>query len=305
MQNESVIKHLETLLPKEGILLNEPMANHTTFRIGGPCDLMVLPRSEEEVVKVISFFEKEGLPYLIMGNGSNLLIRDGGIRGTVIKLLGNYSEIRPDRAGLYAQAGALMSGIGKFCIQAGLGGMEFASGIPGTIGGGVFMNAGAYEHELKDIVKSVRALTREQEVVELSNEEMQFAHRESLAHKQHMVVLGATLALEEEIPGEVQARIDDYTRRRTAKQPLMYPSAGSVFKRPQNGFAAKMIDDAGLKGARVGDAQVSEMHAGFIVNRGHATAKEVLDLISMIQQRVLDRFGTQLCTEIRILGEDE
>ena len=304
MQKESVIRHLETLLPPKGILLEEPMANHTTFRIGGPCDMMLLPRSEEEVVKVISFFEKEGLPYLIMGNGSNLLVKDGGIRAAVIKLLGNYNDIRQENGGLYAQSGALMSGIGKFCIQAGLGGMEFASGIPGTIGGGVFMNAGAYEHELKDIVQSVRALTRDLKVIELSNEEMQFAHRESLAHKQHMVVLGATLALTPGDREEVKAKIEDYTRRRTAKQPLMYPSAGSVFKRPKNGYAAKMIDDAGLKGVRCGDAQVSEMHAGFIVNRGHATAKDVLDLIEIIERRVEELFETQLSTEVRILGED-
>lgn len=306
MQTAAIQQRLLMGLPAEMIRENEPMASHTTFRIGGPCDLFISPETEEQIVFCIQTLRQMGVPMLVMGNGSNMLVRDGGVRACVVKINSSGAEIQVDRQAktLYAGAGESMMAIANRCIQEGLTGQEFASGIPGTLGGAVMMNAGAYEHEIGEIIQSVRVLTKEGEVREVSQADMRFGYRTSAATTNQWVVLGATLQLQQAEPEQVKAKVADFTRRRRAKQPLMYASAGSTFKRPQGHFAAKLIDDAGLKGARVGQAQVSEMHAGFVINRGGASAKDVLALMAQIQQTVQQRFGVALQPEVKIIGED-
>ena len=300
-----LIDKLQQSLPSGTVLTGEPMARHTTFRVGGPADVMVLADSGADIQKTVALCREENYPFIILGNGSNVLVRDGGIRGCVILMGEGYSCVVPSgEDAVYAHAGARNNRFAETCMELGLAGCEFISGIPGTIGGAVFMNAGAYGSETSDIVKAVRALDREGNFLELTLEEMGFSYRHSLAAEREMIILGAEFQLKKGNPAEIAARIADLNGRRRDRQPLEYPSAGSVFKRPLGHFAAKLIDDAGLKGARVGDAQVSEKHAGFIINRGAAAAADVLELIRCIQNIVFGMFGVRLETEVRILGEE-
>jgi UDP-N-acetylmuramate dehydrogenase len=266
----AVINRLRSFMPQDGVLVNQSLKHFTTFRIGGPCDIMVFPENDEQTVRCIQTLREGGVPYLILGNGSNVLIHDSGIRGCVVKLLHKGDEVMVDELDhiMFVGAGESMMKVAEHAIDYGLSGMEFASGIPGSLGGTVFMNAGAYEHEMKDIVKSVRVLSTDGSVLDVDNAEMQFAYRKSAAQKNGWLILGATLQLSPDDPKAIRRRVDDFSRRRHEKQPLAYPSAGSAFKRPNGFYAAKLIDDAGLKGVRVGDAEVSELHAGFIINRG-------------------------------------
>ena len=305
MIQAAVLKRLRAVLPAQNILENEPMRLHTTFRIGGPADVLCLPENDEQVAQIVVLLKEEQVPFYIVGNGSNILVKDHGFRGCIVKMLHQGREIRVDREAktLYAGAGETMMSIAVRCAEEGLGGMEFASGIPGTLGGTVSMNAGAYEKEMKDIVNSVRILTQEGEIKEISNAEMAFGYRTSAVLKNNWIVLGATLQLQQDDPVEIQARIDDFTHRRRTRQPLEYASAGSTFKRPEGFFAAKLIDDAGMKGYSVGDAQVSEKHAGCVVNKGRASAEDVLALMSRIQAAVKEKFGVDLKPEVRIIGE--
>ena len=306
MQIAAIEQRLLMGIPASMIRRNEPMASHTTFRIGGPCDLFISPETEEQIVFCIQTLRQMQVPMMVMGNGSNVLVRDGGIRGCVVKINSSGAEMQvdPKAQTLYAGAGETMMAIANRCMEEGLTGQEFASGIPGTLGGAVMMNAGAYEHEIGEIIQSVRVLTEEGQVCEIANADMHFGYRTSAATTHRWVVLGATLRLEKADPEQVRAKVQDFTRRRRAKQPLMYASAGSTFKRPEGHFAAKLIDDAGLKGASVGQAQVSEMHAGFVINRGGASARDVLALMQKIQQTVQERFGVTLQPEVKIIGED-
>lgn len=305
MIKAAVLQRLRAVLPAGRVLENEPMRLHTTFRIGGPADVVCLPESDTQVARTLAILKEENVPFYIVGNGSNLLVRDSGFRGCIVKMLHQGCEIQVDRGEcrLYAGAGETMMSIAVRCAKEGLAGMEFASGIPGTLGGTVSMNAGAYDKEMKDIVHSVRVLTPDGEIKEVLNSEMAFGYRTSAVPKNHWIVLGATLQLVSGDPAEIQAKIDDFTHRRRTRQPLEYASAGSTFKRPQGHFAAKLIDEAGMKGHAVGDAQVSEKHAGFVVNKGNASAQDVLQLMGEIQAAVKAKFGVDLAPEVRIIGD--
>ncbi len=304
MELTSVIARLHANLPQHAVKTNQPLARYTTFRIGGPCDILILPENEQQTVRSIQILREHGVPFMILGNGSNVLVHDEGIRGCVVKLAHKGDEVRVDKENhtMFVGAGEGMMRVAAHAIEHGLGGMEFASGIPGTLGGTVFMNAGAYEHEMKDIVKNVRVLTCEGTVMDVENESMGFAYRSSAAEKNNWLIMGATLQLYPDTPDNVQYRVDDFTRRRSEKQPLAYASAGSTFKRPNGHYAAKLIDEAGLKGASVGDAQVSMLHAGFIINRGNATCADVIELMAYIKRTVYEKFGVTLKPEVHLLG---
>lgn len=294
---------LKTLSP-EIIYIDEPMNKHTSFKIGGPADVLVMPENVEDVRRVMEICKENACPFHIVGNGSNLLVGDDGIRGVVLKLSENFSHVNIDGGRVMAQSGILLSKLSNKVVEKSLGGFEFASGIPGTIGGAVFMNAGAYGGEMKDVVREVTVLTREGEVVTLSNDELDFGYRRSAIQKNKHIVLEVSLELNEKPYDDIKSIIDELTEKRTTKQPLSLPSAGSTFKRPEGYYAGKLIDDAGLRGLRYGDAQVSEKHCGFIVNRGSATSADVLRLISLVQKVVLDKFGVSLEPEVRLFGKE-
>lgn len=297
---------MKQLLEETGIgrvLRNEPMKHHTTFEIGGPCDWMIIPSSEEEIVRAVQAVRRRELPFLILGNGSNLLVKDGGIRGAVIKIADEFSAIRTEGNVVTAQSGALLSEVAEAALNESLAGFEFASGIPGTVGGAMVMNAGAYGGEMKDITTSVRIFDGEK-IRDLPAEEMGFGYRTSQVLPQQWIVLGASFSLTKGDPNDIKARMDDLTLQRETKQPLEWPSAGSTFKRPEGYFAGKLIDDAGLRGFRYRDAQVSEKHCGFVINRGEASCKEVLTLIESVQKAVFEEHGVKLEREVKVIGED-
>ncbi|GFN34359.1 UDP-N-acetylmuramate dehydrogenase [Tepidimicrobium xylanilyticum] len=286
------------------ILFDEPMKNHTSFKIGGPADIMIIPNREDDITKSIKFCRENNIRYFVMGNGTNLLVKDTGIRGVVIKISNGFDNIEIQGDKVICQSGALLSKVAKKALKNSLTGFEFASGIPGTIGGAITMNAGAYGGEMKDIVVKVRVLDKNNRVVEFSNEEMDFRYRGSKVVDQGLVVLGAEFKLKNGDFSQIKERMEDLTERRVSKQPLELPSGGSTFKRPEGHFAGKLIEDAGLRGVRFGDAQVSEKHCGFIVNRGEATFEQVLTLIRTIQKIVYDKFNVILEPEIKIIGDD-
>ncbi len=286
----------------EQLLRDEPMAAHTTFRIGGPADWMFFPESEGQVVAAMDAARALGVPVLVLGNGSNLIVRDGGIRGLVIALGERMSEVRVDGNVVSAQAGASLKRVAAAAQAAGLTGLEFASGIPGTLGGGCAMNAGAYGGQLSDSLVDARVLL-DGAVRALTREEMQMGYRTTLPLRRGGIVLGARFALEPGDGAAILERMRELNARRREKQPLNFPSAGSVFKRPEGHFAGALIEQAGLKGAAIGGAQVSPKHAGFIVNTGGATAADVLALIAHVQREVLRASGVHLETEVRIIGE--
>lgn len=286
------------------IRFNEPLRNHTSFQIGGPADVMIIPSSEEELIKAVKVCRSKKLKYFIMGNGSNLLVRDGGIRGVVIKINGNFDKIKLEENVISVQAGALLTSVSKYLLKHSLSGFEFASGIPGTVGGAVVMNAGAYGGEMRDIVKTVRVLTTENLILELSNEELNFGYRNSKVKELDWIVLTAEFQLEKSDYVKINEKMKDLTFQRTSKQPLEMASGGSTFKRPEGYFAGKLIDDSGLRGLRHGDAQVSEKHCGFVVNRGNSNYKEVMELIDVIQKTVRDNYGVELEMEIKQVGDD-
>ncbi|WP_353095391.1 UDP-N-acetylmuramate dehydrogenase [Tissierella praeacuta] len=286
------------------ILLDELMKNHTTFKIGGPVDIMIIPSNEEELIGAIKFSRENNIDFLIMGNGSNLLVRDGGIRDAVIKINEGFNNIEVKGNKIYCQAGALLSTISKVALKNSLKNFEFASGIPGTIGGAITMNAGAYGGEMKDVVTKVRVLNKNNEIIEYTNEEMNFRYRNSRVGDEGLIVLGVELDLEEGDHSSIEELMKELTYKRTSKQPLELPSGGSTFKRPEGYFAGKLIEDSGLRGLRHGGAQVSEKHCGFVVNIDNSTCKDVLHLISVVQKVVRDKFNVELETEIKLLGED-
>lgn len=304
MNKEFIYNSLLNILDKEDILVDEPMAKHISFRVGGPADILVKPRNEKQVQEIVSFSRNENIPYLIIGNGSNLLVKDGGIRGIVIKIAENFNEFSIENTTVKAQSGAMLSFMGKAIMRSSLAGFEFAAGIPGTLGGAIAMNAGAYGGEMKDIVKSVKLIDVNGNIVELSNEEMQFAYRRSIISKEEYIVLSAVLELKEGNYEEIRDVMKDLTNKRVTKQPLNLPSAGSTFKRPEGYFAAKLIEDSGLKGLTLRGAQVSDKHCGFVVNLGGAKAKDILDLIYVVKSTVYSKFGVMLEEEVKILGED-
>lgn len=287
----------------ENILIDEEMKNHTSFKIGGPVDLMVLPRNEEEIIESIKIARENEIPFMIMGNGSNMLVQDGGIRGIVIKLNENFSQIKLEGSKIISQAGALLSTVSRFALKNSLKGMEFASGIPGALGGAMTMNAGAYGGEMRDIVNRVKVLDRDLNSIWLSAEEMNFRYRASRVKDEDLIVLEVEFSLEPGQQEEIEAEMLRLNEERRRKQPLEYPSGGSTFKRPSGYFAGKLIDDSGLRGLRFRDAQVSEKHCGFVVNRGQATCEDILTLIKTIQKTVRDNFGVELEREIMLIGD--
>lgn len=286
------------------ILFNEPMKEHTSFKIGGPADVMIIPDSEGRIVEAVKFCRENNIKYFIMGNGTNLLVKDGGIRGVVIKITNGFNRIDIDGIRVVCQSGALLSTVANRLLKESLTGFEFASGIPGTIGGAITMNAGAYGGEMKDIVLKVRALDQNNKIVELTKDDMDFRYRGSRVVDEGLVVLAAEFQLEKGEYSKIEERMKDLTHQRTSKQPLEFPSGGSTFKRPEGYYAGKLIDDAGLRGIRYGDAQVSEKHCGFIVNTGKATFHDVYMLIQTVQKIVHDKFGVLLEPEIKIIGDD-
>ncbi len=293
----------EQILGKENVFRNEPMSNHTTFKIGGSADLFLMPQNEEQLIETIKAVKENNLPCFVLGNGSNLLVGDKGIRGVVVCLCKKMDRILVSGDEIYAEAGAILSRVSNAALAAGLEGTEFSSGIPGSVGGAVFMNAGAYEHEMKEIIKSVRFMDMSGNVYEKTCEECEFGYRTSMFSKGKYIILGCTLKLKKGNADEIKARIADYTQRRVSKQPLEKPSAGSTFKRPEGHFAGGLIEKAGLKGFSVGGAQVSEKHAGFVINKGGASAKDVLNLIEYIQKDVFEKSGVMLEPEVKMVGE--
>ena len=301
--NEILYKRLCEAVPADRVLINEPMKKHTTFRIGGPADYFVIPVSWEEAELVISICKEFQTPYYIIGNGSNLLVSDQGYRGVIIQLYKEMSQVEVEGNVIRAQAGASLARIAGAALEAGLTGFEFAAGIPGTLGGACVMNAGAYGGEMKDVLLSVTVLTPEGEFLTIPKEKLELGYRTSVIEKKHYMVLEAVIGLKEGDPKEIKILMDDLRQRRIDKQPLEYPSAGSTFKRPEGYFAGKLIQDAGLKGFQVGGAQVSEKHAGFVINKNHATASDIYELMCQVSAKVEEQFGVRLEPEVKRLGD--
>ena len=301
--NQKVIEKFWNLLGKDRVLVDEPMKRHTTFRIGGPADFFLLPSTVDEVRGILEICREEELPYFILGNGSNLLVSDKGYRGVIIQLYRNFSNISVEGNEICASSGALLSQIAAAARNASLTGFEFAGGIPGTLGGAVFMNAGAYGGEMKDVLKEAVVMTEQGEILTLPVEKLEMGYRTSRIKKAGYLVLEARLVLEQGDMDKIRDITKDLTEKRVSKQPLEYPSAGSTFKRPEGYFAGKLIMDAGLRGYQVGDAQVSEKHCGFVINKGNATAADVLTLIENVREKVQEQFGVTLEPEVKFLGE--
>ncbi len=300
---EAVYEYIRANVPEEDILTEEPMSRHTTFRIGGEAACFIRISSEEQLRKLIPYFENVGVEYFVLGKGSNLLVGDKGYPGVILQISDACQQIEAEENRLQVQAGAALSKVALFAMERGLEGLEFAAGIPGTVGGGVVMNAGAYGGEMKQVVESVRVLSSEGEILTLDNDTMEFGYRTSIIRNRNFTVLSVTFRLREGNREEIRARIEDFQKRRMEKQPLNYPSAGSTFKRPEGYFAGKLIMDAGLRGFQIGDARVSDKHCGFVVNVGKATARDVTDVIEEVQERVRERFGVSLEREVIYLGE--
>lgn len=301
--DSNFLKKLIEIAGSGQVCTDEPMKQHTTFRIGGRADYFVSPTETEQIRKIIELCRRENMPWYVIGNGSNLLVSDHGFRGVIIRLFKNYAGLRIEGEQIFVQAGALLSRTANAALQEGLTGFEFAAGIPGTIGGAMVMNAGAYGGEMKDITESVTVLTPEGELLTLKREELEMGYRTSLIARKGYLVLEAVLKLTRGNQEQIKEKMADLRQRRISKQPLEYPSAGSTFKRPQGYFAGKLIMDAGLRGFQVGGAQVSEKHCGFVVNTGDATAEDVLELIRQVSAKVRALEGVTLEPEVRLLGE--
>lgn len=301
MQNKN--EWIRKLGEQVEILVAEPMKNHTTFRIGGPADALALPKTPEEVAEVVRFCHEHAQSYYVLGNGSNLLVSDEGYRGLVLQLYRNFNDIQVNGETITVQSGAMLAAVARTAYQTGLTGLEFASGIPGTIGGAVVMNAGAYGGEMKNVLKEVTVLTKEGEVLVIPAKALELGYRTSVIPKNGWIVLGAVLQLKKGDQEQILARMEELKEQRITKQPLDLPSAGSTFKRPDGYFAGKLIMDAGLRGFTVGGAQVSEKHCGFVVNRGNATAADVWELICEVKRRVKEMTGVELEPEVKLLGD--
>lgn len=301
--NEEIKQKFCREFGSDRVLLEEPMKRHTTFRIGGPAEVFVMPGNLEEMQRILEICRTEDLPYFILGNGSNLLVSDRGYRGVVIQLDRNFGEVKVEGTEIHASAGALLSTIAVAARRASLTGFEFAGGIPGTLGGAVVMNAGAYGGEMKDVLRKVMVMDQNGKVFEIPAEELQMGYRTSIIKTAGYIVLGAVLSLKEGNLEEIKMLTRKLSEQRTSKQPLEYPSAGSTFKRPEGYFAGKLIMDSGLRGYRVGGAQVSEKHCGFVINTGDATAEDVCGLMKHVTETVYAKFGVTLEPEVKFLGE--
>lgn len=286
-------------------LAHADMREYTSFKAGGEADLLVIPQNEDELKIVLQRLDEHGLPFIVMGKGTNLLVRDGGYHGAIIRLEDAFSKISVAGTTLTAGAGATLSVVARTALENNLTGMEWAAGIPGSLGGGAFMNAGAYGGEMKDVVREVRVLSsdgRRSRTVSVA--EMDYSYRHSSLMASNEMILAVTLTLAKDNREDISAKMKEYNDRRNLKQPMDLPSAGSFFKRPEGYFAGKLIQDAGLKGLTIGGAQISAKHSGFIVNAGGATASDIISLMHVVQATVLDQFGVMIEPEVRIIGEE-
>lgn len=287
----------------ENVIVDAEMKNYVHFRVGGPADILLIPENKDQVVKTIELCKNNNIPYFVVGNGSNLLVRDGGIKGVVIKF-NEVKNITVQGEVIEAECGAMLKDVSNEALNNSLTGFEFACGIPGTIGGAVFMNAGAYDGEIAHVIESAEVIDNNGEIKVLSKDELELGYRSSIVMKKNYIVLSARFKLKHGEVRKIKEIVEDLTNKRESKQPLEYPSAGSTFKRPVGYYAGKLIQDAGLKGYVIGGAAVSEKHSGFVINKSNATAKDILDLIAHIQNEVKDKFDVELHPEVRIIGED-
>lgn len=301
--DKKFIEDIRAIVGDENVVIDEPMSKHTSFKVGGSAEILVYPTDYEMIRRIIYHCKESQINYFILGNGSNLLVRDGGIKGVVIKF-SKLNSVKVEENKIIAQSGAKLNEVSAVALNSNLTGFEFASGIPGSIGGATTMNAGAYDGEMSKVVHSALVIDNDMEFRTLSKEELEFSYRMSAIIKHGYTVLEVTLQLINGDGAKIKARIDELTQKRCDKQPLEYASAGSTFKRPEGYFASKLIQDAGLKGMHIGDAEVSEKHSGFIINKGSASATDVLNLISLVQSKVYEQFNVELHTEVRIIGED-
>lgn len=299
--SEEAIEKIKEAIGEENIFEDEPLKKHAYMEIGGPAAYFFTPKSEEALAALVPVLKKENYPYYIVGNCTNILFKDEGYEGAIVQITKGFDDVSVNGEEVAAGAGISNERLSKILVEKELSGFEFASGIPGCLGGGVTMNAGAYDGEMKDIIQSVTVIDKDGKIREISNEDMHFAYRMSDVQKYGYIVIKAKLKLKKGKKSEIQATVDDLTERRTSKQPLEYPSCGSVFKRPVGHFAGGLITDSGLKGFSIGGAQVSEKHAGFIINKGGATAADVLALVKHIQDTVKKDSGVDLVCEIRIV----
>ncbi len=298
-----ILDGLKNIVDKDQILFDEPLSKHTTFEIGGPADLFIMPKTTIELVDIIKLCKKLDYPYFVMGGGSDLLVDDRGFRGAILCTADLMAGMYTQENELVAQAGCSLKDMCDLACYMGLGGLEFACGIPGTLGGACFMNAGAYDGQMSDVLKDVQILTHDGYIESIPAKDLNFGYRQSLIKDEQLVVLEATLSLKYKDSAEIQSLMDELTSRREAKQPLDLPSAGSTFKRPEGHFAGKLIQDAGLQGYTVGGAQVSTKHAGFVVNFDHASAADVIAVIRHIQGEIKNQFDVDMFPEVRYLGE--
>ncbi len=301
--DKNVYNKLIAICGEEYVKVDEPMGAHTTFRTGGPADYFVMPRKPEQIAELIAFCRTEEIPFYILGNGSNLLVGDKGYRGVIIQIYGNMNEISVAGNKVRAQAGTLLSRVARSAMEHSLEGFEFAAGIPGTIGGAVVMNAGAYGGEMKSVLVEVTVLTPDGELLRLTADQLELGYRTSVIQQRDYIVLEAVIELQPGDQDQIKAKIERFRMQRTEKQPLEFPSAGSTFKRPEGYFAGKLIMDAGLRGFEIDGAQVSEKHCGFVINRGEATAESILKLVRHVQKTVYDNSGVELELEVKLLGE--
>lgn len=302
MISSAFVQALKNYIPEKNIHIEEMMSAHTTFRVGGMVDCLVEPENVEQLQNLQEYLEKKGIPMFILGNGSNLLVSDDGFRGVVIKIGNQMSKITVDGEKITAQAGATMAQIARAAWEHGLTGLEFAAGIPGTVGGGIVMNAGAYGGEMKHVVEQVTVLTADGAMVTFDNPSMQFGYRTSILKFEPHIVTEVVFVLKKGDKDEIKAQMDDLAAKRRDKQPLEFPSAGSTFKRPEGHFAGELIMNAGLRGYQIGGARVSDKHCGFLINAGGATASDVWALMEYVREKVKEQFGVELEPEVLTLG---
>lgn len=300
--NDQFLTELQNVMGGSGIFMEEPMKKHTTFRVGGPADVLVQP-DETALAAILALCRQYHVPYSFIGNGSNMLVGDKGIRGVVIEMTDPMGNIEVDGTKITAQAGAMLSKIANTAASNGLGGMEFAAGIPGSVGGAVVMNAGAYGGEMKDIIEKVYVLNENGAQLELGRDALDFGYRHSCIPEKKYIVTKVVLELVPRNEAEIRSEMKELNEKRAEKQPLQYPSAGSTFKRPEGYFAGKLIMDAGLRGYQVGGAQVSEKHCGFVINKGDATAADICQLMRDVSDKVQAQFGVVLEPEVKMIGE--
>ncbi|MBY0596810.1 UDP-N-acetylmuramate dehydrogenase [Bacillus bingmayongensis] len=303
MNMQEVYKYLRTVLPEEHVKQDEMLKNHTHIKVGGKADVFVQPTTYTEIQQVVQYANEHNIPITFLGNGSNVIIKDGGIRGITLSLT-HITDVTVNEQTIVAQSGAAIIDVSRIALEHSLTGLEFACGIPGSVGGALYMNAGAYGGEVAYVLTKAVVMTKEGELITLSKDDFDFGYRKSTFANNHYIILEGTFELAKGEYAEIKAKMDDLTYKRESKQPLEYPSCGSVFKRPPNHFAGKLIQDSDLQGTRIGGVEVSTKHAGFMVNVDNGTAQDYIDLIHFVQKTVKEKFGVTLEREVRIIGED-